>query len=261
MDLMYFSARKQPGQAILVILLVMVVGLTMGLSLATRSVSDLKISGQSEDSAKAFSAAEAGIEAVLANTGVGTSGCLGNACYLVSTVGAGGSDVPFSPGNINIADTYNVWLDGYSGNSLDVCWQKTDPTSVEPALEISVLYLDGTYKVWRGAYDPNSTRTMQNNFNYSNVATNFSCAGVPQNKVTVTLLGTKTIALRVRPFYASVNLTVVPLASYNLPTQGLTIASSGTSGQTTRKVIVTQSYGSLPSIFDNVLFSGKDLVK
>lgn len=284
---MKFSApgqvlRLRSGQAILVVLLVMVVGLTMGLSLATRSVTDLKISGQSEDSAKAFSAAESGIE--IAVKGEITLGnCSGNVnigtgTYNVCVSSAGGSDSAYLPGNVNIADTFTVWLVGhnssgdldltvtpYTGNSLDVCWQKADKGgTIEPALEITVLYQDGSaYKVWRGAYDSDSTRaTVKNNFNYSSVV-QAACADTVQNKVTVSLssLGTKRIALRLRPFYASASLAVVPLSTYALPTQGLTINSIGTSAQTTRKVSVTQSYNSLSSIFDYVLFSGKDILK
>ncbi|MFH0863897.1 MAG: PilX N-terminal domain-containing pilus assembly protein, partial [Candidatus Gottesmanbacteria bacterium] len=56
---------KQNGQILLIVLLVMVVGLTMGLSLATRSATDVKISSQLEHSSRAFAAAEAGIEAAL----------------------------------------------------------------------------------------------------------------------------------------------------------------------------------------------------
>lgn len=265
--------KTAKGQALLIVLLVMVVGLTVGLSLSTRSVSDLKASGQLEDSSRAFSAAEAGIESVLKGDSPAAGVTVGNASYTVTTPVSVVSDTSLSLGDINIADTYTVWLVGhdasgnldwgttYDGNSIDVCWQKADSAgSVDPAMEVSVLYKDvasGLYKVWRGAYDSNATRG--NSFSGTDSG---GCAGLT-NKKTISLsslTGTK-IALRLRPFYAKATINVVPVTGNNLPGQGLTISSSGTSGQTTRKVVVTQSYGSLPSIFDYVLFSGKDACK
>lgn len=257
------------GQALLIILLIMVVGLTVGLSLSTRSVSDVKVSSQLEDSSRAFTAAEAGIEAVLKGDSPGSSGNLGNgSSYIVTTPPLGGSTDPLSPGDINISDTYTVWLVGhdgngnidegtsYLGNSIDVCWQKADPSLDDPAMEVSVLYKDGaSYKIWRGAYDPIVTR---GNF-FSGTDSQAPCTLTNRKNIALSSLGTTRIALRLRPFYAKASVSVVPSA--NLPGQGLSISSVGTAGQTTRKVVVTQSYGSLPSIFDYVLFSGKDANK
>lgn len=56
---------KNRGQMILVILLVMAVGLTIGLSVASRSITDVNFSTKIEDSSRAFSAAESGIEEAL----------------------------------------------------------------------------------------------------------------------------------------------------------------------------------------------------
>ena len=53
--------KSELGQALIIILLVMAVGLTMGLAVVSRSVTDIRISQQEEESARAFSAAEAGI--------------------------------------------------------------------------------------------------------------------------------------------------------------------------------------------------------
>lgn len=260
------------GQALLIILLVMVVGLTVGLSLSTRSVSDVKVSSQLEDSSRAFAAAESGIEAVLKGD-TALSGTVGNGSYTLTTSTAGSTGTSFSLGDLNIADTYTVWLVGhdasgnldlttiYGGSTIDICWQKAESTGDEPAMETAVVYKDngGLYKIWRGAYDPSPTRRAGNFFSDTDAG---GCAGLT-NKKTInlaSLTGTK-IALRLRPFYAKATANAVPLGGNNLPGQGLTISSSGTSGQTTRKIVVTQSYGSLPSIFDYVLFSGKDANK
>lgn len=262
------------GQALLIILLVMVVGLTIGLSLSTRSVSDLKTSGQLEDSTRAFSAAEAGIESVLKDSslGIGSTGTVGNASFTVTNLGSGPSSDTLSLGDVNIGDTYTVWLAAhdasgnldltttYGGGSIDVCWQKADPAAPDqPAMEVSVLYRDagGVYKVWRGAYDPVSTRGNS----FSGVDSQAPCTLTNRKNIILSSLGTTRVALRLRPFYAKAAVSVVPSGGNSLPGQGLSISSVGTAGQTTRKVVVTQSYASLPSIFDYVLFSGKDASK
>jgi len=64
--------NKQSGQAVLIILLVMAVILTIALSVVSRSVTDISISRKEEEAARAFSAAEAGIEKVL-KTGASSS--------------------------------------------------------------------------------------------------------------------------------------------------------------------------------------------
>ncbi len=269
----------QKGQALLVILLVMMVGLTIGLSLATRSVSDIKISSQIEQSSRAFSAAEAGIEAAL--KGEATVDCnspqtVGQATYCFSTSQAGGTDQPLVFGEVGIADTYNVWLVGhtdagaldlsnpYSGSTIDVCWGETGATPIT-ALEISVVYRDAasTYRVWRGAFDPDAspTRRPSNHFSAPDAG---GCAGLVYKKTinfaALGITGTK-FALRIRPFYNKTTLGVVPASGIVLPSQGLNIVSTGKAGDTTRRISVIQSFPSLPGIFDYVLFSGASVTK
>src|SRR5258708_37498979 len=54
--------NHQNGQIVVVLVLVMLVALTIGLAITLRSVSDVTTSTQTEQSSRAFSAAEAGIE-------------------------------------------------------------------------------------------------------------------------------------------------------------------------------------------------------
>lgn len=56
---------KQKGQVIIVLLLVMVITLAVALSIIGRSINEISTSTKTEDSTRAFSAAEAGIEKVL----------------------------------------------------------------------------------------------------------------------------------------------------------------------------------------------------
>lgn len=272
MDLMrkISAPAGQKGQALLIVLLVMVVGLTIGLSLATRSVTDIKISTQLEESSRAFSAAEAGIEAALkGESEPATPVQIGNATYIFSKDTAGGTDQPLALGKIGIADTYTVWLtshdtDGnlqigdtydYDGTTIDICWGEGGETT-KPAMEVSVVYRQGgIYKITRGAYDPEDGGRRNNN-HFADTDDGVNCGGGFAYGKTSTLPAGVLVALRLRPFYLETNAGVEPQDGFDLSSQGLLITSTGTAGDTTRKVEVVQSYPSLPAIFDYLLFSG-----
>ena len=57
--------KSQKGQVIIILLLVMVISLAIGLSVVGRSLTEIATSTNSENSARAFSAAESGIEKIL----------------------------------------------------------------------------------------------------------------------------------------------------------------------------------------------------
>ncbi len=65
------SKHSQNGQALLIVLLSMAVILTIVLSVASRSVTDVTVTTYEEDALRAFSAAEAGVETALLNPAVG----------------------------------------------------------------------------------------------------------------------------------------------------------------------------------------------
>ncbi|MBI4067481.1 pilus assembly PilX N-terminal domain-containing protein [Candidatus Gottesmanbacteria bacterium] len=178
--------KKNLGQVILIILLVTTVGLTIGLSLVSRTVQDLRISTQITESSKAFQAAESGIEAALKGTAVGGSGdvSLGNASANYSVTTYGGSDAPINIGNTAAGESKSFWLIGhrddgtidysnpplsfvglslYSGAGVDICW---GPKIGEiaplppPAIEVTLYYweLGAGYKISKLAFDPDFFR-------------------------------------------------------------------------------------------------------
>ncbi|MDE2025014.1 MAG: hypothetical protein KGJ07_00805 [Patescibacteria group bacterium] len=63
----------QRGQAFLVVVLVMVVALTVGLSIASRTLTNVRLTTEEVTSQRAFSAAEAGIEQLVAKYGLDAS--------------------------------------------------------------------------------------------------------------------------------------------------------------------------------------------
>ena len=66
--MMQFSQTAQRGQALLLVILTMVITLTVGLSIASRNITNSRSSSEEESSQKALSAAEAGIEKIAVDT-------------------------------------------------------------------------------------------------------------------------------------------------------------------------------------------------
>lgn len=64
-------SQPQNGQVLLIVVLVMVVALTIGLSVVTRSITNLQITTEEENSQRALSAAEAGVERALSSSELG----------------------------------------------------------------------------------------------------------------------------------------------------------------------------------------------
>lgn len=276
--------ESSSGQVILIILLVMTVGITIGLSLVSRTVSDIKISSQIADSSKAFSAAEAGIEAALKGANVGGTADLtlggANATYLVSD--AGNSDQPYTIYNVAAGNSQTIWLtdhnssggiempplDVYNGPNVDVCWGPRSGDAAPnpiPAVEVTLLYYDEAdsgYKIAKGAYDPSSTPRG----GFGSADSTGSYCGSEDRKYHKQIVfssdfsappgNTRYIFLRVNPLYNSTDLVVDPQA--DLPAQGKLITSTGsTTTGVSRKLNVIQGYASLPSVFDYTLFTNQ----
>lgn len=187
---------SQKGQALLIVLLVMAVVLTIGLSLVSRSITDITISQKEEESARAFSAAEAGIERALieAATGGIISGRYpdtGGEYVVGSAEQLGGGPDFILPTQVASGEVVPVWLVAHDengdivcddednpcfiGSSLKICWgeEGTLPdSSTTPSIEASVFYKNGLQiKIGRGAFDPNSTRMATNQFASSDSGT------------------------------------------------------------------------------------------
>lgn len=280
--------KKDSGQALLVILLVMAVGLTIGLSIISRSVVDLRISEQEEESARAFSAAEAGIEeALIMNLSAGEShtNSVGGIDFVVTAENEGlSSGFDFGGSQFEEGDVRTVWLVGhdengnpsssagsYNGDSITVCWGSED-TAEESALEVSLVYSEaGTFKIARGAYDANFPRTITNNFDRADDTDGGNCGDFAFGEDIsladdFNMLATATpYALRLKLLY---NGEPEPLAvssggGGDFPSQGSCYQSTASSGEgdnrITRRVQQCQFHPAPPGILDYVLFSKGDL--
>src|SRR4030042_3938882 len=167
--------KSNSGQSLLVILLVMVVICTICLAVFSYSNTDIKISRKEEESARAFSAAEAGIEESL-RVGAATGATVGEITANVTEARqGGGEDFNFGESKVPSGELANVWLIGHTeegalnpavsfpyNGQIRICWgENTTLGSSTPALELALVYQQGgEYKVVRQGYDPVNSRTI-----------------------------------------------------------------------------------------------------
>ena len=269
--------RKNSGQALLIILLVMAVGLTVGLAVISRSVTDVGISRQEEESARVFSVAEAGIEEALKLGFAPPEGVeIGGITATVSQTNLGKTQEFAFPGEYEVGDIQTLWLvehkeDGtldtnnkYSANSIDIYWGKEG--GITPALEVTLIYDQAGTKIMRWALDPDNSRRASNSFDSAD-AGNFQIGGKTfKYKKTLSSLPCSTnicYALRLRLLYNNQPQILGAKGTTSLPSQGTCYESVATNPQTgvTRKVRQCQLHKAPPGIFDYVLYSEGDLRK
>lgn len=268
----------QTGQVALIALLVLTIATTVGLSLIARTTTDVSVTRNIEESTRAFSAAEAGVEETL-KSGVANSGTIdptlgvSYSVTVASVKGSVGSPFVFPQKTLS-ENTETVWLvdhdavtgkiiedPTYRADTIDVCWSSESTT---PAIVVSVLYKTsgGLYQVAKVAYDPDSFRAAVNKFSpattggcganinttYKSTIT-FSHFVPPIDSVNDTL-----IALRIRPIYSGTLIAIAP--AQDLPFQGNRIQSVGkTDSGVNREIIVYQQYRAPESIFDYAVYS------
>lgn len=279
------ATTSQKGQVLLIIVLVMVIALTVGLSLASRSIINLKNTTQEADSQKAFQAAEAGVEIALQKTSgpdvsIGKKTLDNNAVIeQVAIHPISGSSIILNNGNpLSQDEGLDLWLTNYPDYSgspwtgqLYAYWGSKNgcqdaaieaivisgSSSTDPNATINRYVIDpcGTNSV-----DASQNRTGQNRFSpasgggsVNGKAFNFS------TNITVT----NGILMRIIPLYSSTPVGVIgyrngsPLTAQALPSQGRIITATGSYGSTQREVSFFQGYPLLPSEFFYSIFQSK----
>ena len=281
--------RKEAGQVILILILVMTVALAIGISVVQRSLSDISTSSKVEQSGRAFSAAEAGIEkAIQSNSSITTSVDLGNNAVIQSVekndIPAANQALEYPP--LSKEEMAQIWLVNpdnfndqvYSGN-IDLYWGNSSRTLTDqdlPAVELTVIYLStsGVYKAKQFFFDQNSS-SRNNGFVSGGIsidpgAINTSTGANRNFKFRRTIdIGLavipdrqKNILLRARLLYTSVSdaFAVQPISG-SLPVQARIFTSTGTAGDTQRKVQVFRLNKVVPFYFDYGLFSQGAIAK
>lgn len=257
----------QHGQAALIALLVLTIATTVGLSLIARSTTDISITRTLEESSRAFSAAEAGIELGL-QSGVSTSAPLNSATQTsysvtVATVSASPTSPLTFPRKTPNQTTETVWLvphngDGtindmtpyYTASSITVCWGP-----LTSGMAVTMLYKkasDGSYRVAKALYNPAGSgpgTTQSLGCSGTSITQTISFAAFGINPAQDVL-----IYMRLRPTYTPAQITIVP--AQGLPPQGNQITSVGqTASGVSRKIVVFQAYPSAGSVFDAAVYS------
>lgn len=275
------SARADGGQVLLIVVLVIIVTSTIGLSIATRSITSLRTSTEEAESQKALSAAEAGIEraiqgsvpiALSSQTVLDSEGG-SNSTYSTKVMQVDSTQFLINGGNIIPKDEgADVWIVShdsnnnpvyseakslpfinlYWGSASELCDTSTAPAAVE-AIVVSKNRSTGEIKSYRYTYDSCPTRRSGNNFTPADSGS-FAIAGVtftnrtaPQNDLAKNV--EDIVFIRVIPIYKDAVIAVsacnhnqTPATCTPLPIQGYLISSMGISGQANRKLTVFKGY-------------------
>lgn len=251
------------GQALLIVVLIMVVALTVGLSLAGRSIVNIRTSTEEADSQKALVAAEAGIEQALQinnSTSINATLSENNSSYVTTIKEVKGNN-PFLTNGGNIVsqdDGVDIWLvdhdaDGkpnlssfWTGTTLNIYWGDQSLTDCNnAAIEVSLISKNPNpppdFTLKRNAFDPCGKRKTNNKFNDTVSSGAFSVEGKQLHyKATISGISSGLVA-RAVPIYASTEIAVDG-NGIDLPTQGYSIASTGTSGAGDRQVAKSIDY-------------------
>lgn len=290
MTLPSYIKSNQSGQVLVIFLLVLVIGLALVLSIASRTVTDIRQTTTSDESNRAYFAAESGVEDALkkiaANeaiagpytlnfTSVNQTQANVSASPLLWTLGEPplefGTFAKDDVAQINLLNDFTDLSLGSNitaANTLNLYWgdkTKTYSGASVPAIEVSIVTYNssgGTWGIKKMTFDP-STRnnfcfvppTPEPKYKYKvalklNDNTTPNC---PRNDI----VSDPPVIARVRFLYNAEDVLFAVSADKNLSKQGDLVTSTGfTPSGVSRKLEVKRFYPALPAIFDYVLYNG-----
>lgn len=262
--------QKQNGQILLIVILVIIVASTIGLSLASRSITSLKSSTEEAESQEALAAAEAGIErAIQGKVPIERMDLANDSNYSVEVtkiedastffMNGGnviskdeGADVWFVDHNVDGDPDYssmvqfNNYFNLYWGSASEICGTSTAPAAIEAVVVTRDALSPNTIRSYRYAYDGcdrENNFTLADNLGYpltiKDNSYTFKNRTAPQSNLAG---GVNNIVLiRVIPIYkdAVIALSACDHAGGNctsLPLQGHVITSTGNSGDASHKL-------------------------
>ncbi len=259
--------HSQSGQVGVIILLIMVVLLTVGISLATRTTQELFVTQQSADSARVFNAAEAGIEQSLSTDFQTAFDATDTITGAVSTISD--TDVNYSVTRQYKLETrvfegvdvsIDLPKDGTTNNAgIIIQWSReTDCATQDPASLLASIYSynAGTQQTtvrYRALGGCSRGDGFENSTTLSSGPYRFEFT-LP--------LQSNDIFVRIKPIYNDTNLNITG-NGWTLPVQYYNIRSEAKNrqGDETRIVEVNRTIPTAPSVMDYALFSGDTIVK
>lgn len=285
------TKNEEKGQIVIILLLLMLVTLSIGLALTQKSVTDVTTSTQTEQSSRAFSAAEAGIEKALTGTIPSASSFPfenDSTAVVDSSPLLPKSDskaaIEYPP--FGRETTAQFWLTDYTSPSVDLYFGNEE-TADKPAVEIKFLMKSkGKFYIKTYYYDSDSARApSQNGFTYISCGSvipintilgsgrTFYCseaigpikdeANLAQNCPNSSVTDCKLILARVRFLYTKENhkMALAPRDSANFPPQVQIYNATGKAGQSEKQIQAYKVVGVVPPWFDFAVFSVDEIRK
>lgn len=262
--LLRFYKHNNSGQVGLIILLIMVVILSMGLSLATRTSQQAEIAIQQEDTTRVFNAAESGVEAALANIYQheeagdvdGISEDISSLDLLESN-----SDINYNITKSNILETHlkqgtSTELQVPAAGSITFYWA-TEVSCENTASILLSIYADDGADVTAKHYavgDCTGASTRGDNF----IA---NAAGPAPYQYAYTLFtSANDIFVRVKPVYNDTDIKIVgspAVSQFTINSQ----AQNSLAGEETRTFEVKRTLSTAPAFMEYAVVSGSSIIK
>lgn len=271
--------KRKSGQILILVLLIVVVALSVGLSVASRNITNLRSSTQTEQSQRAFSAAEGGVEDVLADLNTIANNpdvATGSGLDVNVPVGEITANVNVKASNIFEATIEEgtvgqINLEGYGGGTMTIEWISRDDSiensSPRPSIELTFVCQNSTcfgtpgsngFSQHRLAYQAESI-SGQSGFTSCSVnplAEKFYC------KITVNVSGSDNpLFVRIRPLWKKATVKVTGAGDFPVQTYDVVSTATTDLGITRRVQVRRTTLPQLPAALDYVLFSQNDIVK
>jgi len=259
-----FLHRNSSGQVGLIVLLIMVVILALGLSLATRTSQQAEIAIQQEDTTRVFNAAEAGVEAALANIYQNeNTGSFSSISEEIESL-----DLTDSNANINYSITKSNTLETHlkqgtstelqvpSAGSISFYWA-TETACTDTASLLLSVYANNAGTITAKHYavgNCTGASTRGDNFIANDI-------GPAPYRYSYTLFtAANDVFVRVKPVYNDTDIKIVgspAVSQFTINSQ----AQNTLTGQETRTFEVKRTLSTAPAFMEYALVSGSSIIK
>lgn len=260
---------RESGQIGLLMLVVMGVLVTLSLSVATRSLSDVVTSRQDREDSAVFNVAEQGIERGLYDVYTGTPPSGPQSISDSQGFAQGSYEVLQSNSyviTVGEGEVAEVDLLGWNGGDFDIRWVKrgtgeevacgnASSGNAPAAIEVIILRTSNNLQhLYYNSYGCNLTSS--NSFQVaSNTDPNYL------SRQTLNGLGDNIVSIRIRPIYNAATISVTG-GTFAIPAQQYIVQSKATGGDAQTNIEAKRSNSYAPSIFDFAVFSyGGSLLK
>ncbi|PWU22891.1 hypothetical protein C5B42_04885 [Candidatus Cerribacteria bacterium 'Amazon FNV 2010 28 9'] len=253
--------ESRKGQVGIIILLIVVVMSTIGISVVSRSSTDVSISQSSEDANRVLDAAESGVEKALSDTHALDPSIPGQVTGSINSIN--NIAVNYTVDRLFTTDTVldegsSVGIDltgAINGDALNIYWSKEQNCTQNPASLIITIYNKvGSAVTYRKSYLAACAQNHSGD-GFTSITANGGATGFL--RFDQLALQTGDVFARIRSIYNQTELSITG-AGWTLPVQQFRIVSiaQGTVGTQTKEVQVDRGLPTAPAVFDYALYSG-----